>query len=140
MKLLNLLLTGALTGILSGCTSVTIPENAAPDAPKAAFRDAAEAFAKGDYARLERKLSAELRRQIPKERFRSMLADLQKNGKIIRIEYVTNLRQPVAGSELWKLTLSKKREKDGTVHTDKLLRIISGNLDGRPQIIGLVVQ
>lgn len=140
MRILKLCLLGFVALLFAGCASVATTKVSTTDNRHPVFPQVAEAFIGNDYGKLEVLLSQELREQLSTQRFQVMVKDLEKNGKLVKVEYITDLRFPVADSELWKLVFCKTDKNDETVYTDKLLRVMTGLLDGRMQIIGIMVQ
>ncbi|MEA4862494.1 MAG: hypothetical protein AB7F40_07690 [Victivallaceae bacterium] len=136
----KLMLLAVMAAAMAGCTSVpeTVPDS--PEQNGTRFPQVAEAFDRRDYAVIEPLLSGELREQLTPDNFTKLVDGLEQNGKLVKAEYLTQLRHPAAGSELWKLTFSRENAEGEAVVTDKLLRIMYGTLDGRPQIIGLMAQ
>lgn len=137
MHLSRLIISVGLIVIFAGCKSVEITNRGNEEV---IFPQVAEAFSDRDYAMIETKLSSEVKEQLTRETFNAMLEDLAKNGRIVGIEYVGSLRQPLTVSELWKITMLKDNNAGEEIFTDKMLRVVIGNFDGRRQIIGLVVQ
>jgi len=140
MKMLKLMLCAAAAAAVTGCASLPEAAPAVPEQGGTKFPQVAEAFGRQDYTAIEPLLSGELREQLTPENFGKLVDGLKQNGKLVKVEYLAQLRHPAAGSELWKLTFSRENADGETVVTDKLLRIMYGTLDGRAQIIGLMAQ
>lgn len=137
----RLLPIAALAVITTGCVAVTPAADRNPaEPPKTGMPQVKAAFSGGGYAKLEPLLSEDLRRRLSRERFETMAKSLSRYGEAVRIEYLTDLRHPVGGAELWKLVLVRKNDRGETIHTDKLLRVETCVLDGRRQVIGLMIQ
>lgn len=134
----------ALSLAVAGCVSTSPPRLTGPDQDQKSERpllpQVAEAFEKGDYAAVERHLSDEMRLNLTRERFNAMREDLARNGEIKSIVYVTDLENPVIASELWKIRCVRSDEDGREIVSERLLRVVTGTLDGRTQVIGLMIQ
>ncbi len=137
----RLLPVAMLALLATGCVAVAPAADRNPaDAPKTGTPQVCAAFTGGGYAKLEPLLSEDLRRKLTRERFEAMEKSLARYGEPVRMEYVTDLRHPVSGAELWKLVLVRKNDRGEEIRTDKLLRVETCVLDGRKQVIGLMIQ
>lgn len=132
------LMSGMALLVAAGCASV--PDATADLQKQSAFPQIAAVFEHRDYAELKPMLSEELSEQLTLDNFEAMVAGMEKNGKLVSIEYLSGLRSPAAKSELWKLTFCRENAAGEAVIVDKILRVMYGTLDGRAQIIGIMVQ
>ncbi len=99
-----------------------------------------EAWKSKDYDRIAPLLSQNLAKDLNEERFAAMVDGMKRFGTLEDARHVGVLRHPVAQSDLWILTYEKKNDAGVVMTTDKLLRILTGELDGRRIVIGLLVQ
>ncbi len=132
----------AILFLLAGAGCASLPP-AAPAAETAgeervALPEIAEIFLKNDYRQLRGLLSPELREQLSREAFEAMLAEAAGTGRLTGVDYLGELCHPVIGSEIWRLRSVKTA--DGKELTfDRLLRVMTAPLDGKPRIVGLML-
>lgn len=117
-------------------------ENAPAPTPETATVSGAviEAWKSKDYDRIAPLLSQDLVKDLNEERFEAMVDGMKRFGTLEDAKHVGVLRHPVAQSDLWILTYQKKDDAGVVMTTDKLLRILTAELDGRRIVIGLLVQ
>ena len=137
------LLAFAMLFLAAGCA--TVREDAASAAqPSVAARsscpEAGAALKEGAYAKLRQYLSAEMRERITQKRFDELRKQLLENGDIVAVEFSTAVSGNVVQSEIWNIRMVKPDGKGNSKTTEKTLRLMTGTLDGRRQIMGLLIQ
>lgn len=143
--ILPLLILGTVLSV-SGCASMQAePQTTAGTARlfqtlHSSCPEAGVALKEGNYRKLQNTLSQEMQEQISEKAFSEMHKNLLKNGDIESVEFVTTFSGEVLDSEIWKIRLAKKDEQGKTKITEKILRLITGKLDGRRKIMGLMIQ
>ncbi len=142
MKLLMPFLAAAALLWVAGCAS-TPP--AADAAKEAASREEAQrelagkllaAFTAADAKAFVALLPEGLRKDFGVEQFaaaRKVLAD--SLGEATGYEFLTDLRNPLLGIQIWKVSFRRQGSNGLPIEQDSLFRVMLSNLDGRPAIV-----
>ena len=144
MKSYSAILPAALLLLAAaGCASAKPGE---PAEPAGAVRAAdvqlgdrlLEALRARDYGAFAKLWGNQERKMTPEE-FRASCEAIEKQfGAMQSFSYLTELKTPLVRNRIWTVRFERKADQGKeTVEQDLLFRLVTGEVDGRQQIIGM---